>query len=358
MELVEGESLDTLLAPGGLPLPRFFEIAVPLADALSAAHERGIVHRDLKPGNVMVTREGRVKVLDFGLAKLEAADSDPEPHEHADGEPRGSDERGPGLRHGRLHVSGAGAGRQGRCAVGRLLPRRRSLPDGDRRAAVPGRERGGHDLLDPARHSPVRHGPARGPSAPPGEDPSPLPREGPARSLPDLARRVQRAPGPADRDLLGLRRLLRRGPRPSSRSAPAAAPPSGLEAARPGRPPSLRSFWARAVRWPGVPEVHARVSRAGSRGRAARHPVDRRASPRQLLGRSRPGLLRRGDDRRADGGSREHQSASRDLTRLGDAIQGRAPAADPRDRQEARTSTRSWKARCFAPATRSGSRPS
>src|ERR1700682_4900439 len=77
MELVEGESLDAVIVPGGLPLSRFFEIAVPLADALSAAHERGIVHRDLKPGNVMVTREGRVKVLDFGLAQLESAESDP-----------------------------------------------------------------------------------------------------------------------------------------------------------------------------------------------------------------------------------------------------------------------------------------
>lgn len=78
MELVEGESLDRLVTPGGLPLPRVLELSIPMADALEAAHERGIVHRDLKPGNVMVTREGRVKVLDFGLAKLtRSADSDP-----------------------------------------------------------------------------------------------------------------------------------------------------------------------------------------------------------------------------------------------------------------------------------------
>jgi eukaryotic-like serine/threonine-protein kinase len=69
MELVEGRTLADLIPPGGLPLRQLLEIAVPLADAVRAAHERGVVHRDLKPANVMVNTEGRVKVLDFGLAK-------------------------------------------------------------------------------------------------------------------------------------------------------------------------------------------------------------------------------------------------------------------------------------------------
>src|SRR6476620_1042167 len=70
MEVVAGGTIDTLFRATGLPLPELLKFALPIVDAVSAAHERGIVHRDLKPANVMVTADGRVKVLDFGIAKL------------------------------------------------------------------------------------------------------------------------------------------------------------------------------------------------------------------------------------------------------------------------------------------------
>ncbi len=71
MELVEGKSLDQIISRRSLPIDKFFQIAIPLADALSAAHRRGVTHRDLKPANIMISEDGRVKVLDFGLAKLQ-----------------------------------------------------------------------------------------------------------------------------------------------------------------------------------------------------------------------------------------------------------------------------------------------
>ena len=70
MEYVAGKTLDACIPPGGLRLDEALKYAAPIAAALAAAHDAGIVHRDLKPGNVMVTSEGTVKILDFGLARI------------------------------------------------------------------------------------------------------------------------------------------------------------------------------------------------------------------------------------------------------------------------------------------------
>jgi Tol biopolymer transport system component len=76
MELVTGETLaDRIKREGAVPVEEALKIAVQIAEALEAAHEKGIIHRDLKPANVKVTAEGKVKVLDFGLAKAFAGDT-------------------------------------------------------------------------------------------------------------------------------------------------------------------------------------------------------------------------------------------------------------------------------------------
>jgi serine/threonine protein kinase len=76
MELLEGEALDTIVSRGRLPQKSFIDLALQLLEAIRAAHKQGIVHRDLKPSNIIVTSDRRVKVLDFGIAKVFACETE------------------------------------------------------------------------------------------------------------------------------------------------------------------------------------------------------------------------------------------------------------------------------------------
>ena len=79
MELVHGKTLADLIPPRGFETQRLLDIALPMTDALRAAHERGVTHRDLKPANIMVDSEDRVKILDFGLARSLEDESENDP---------------------------------------------------------------------------------------------------------------------------------------------------------------------------------------------------------------------------------------------------------------------------------------
>ena len=103
MELVEGEAVRELLASGSIPLPKVIQIAAQIADGLAKAHSAGIVHRDLKPENVMVSRDGLVKILDFGVAKLAPARGCGDT-----GHPPPADSSGHGHGHAGIHVAGTG----------------------------------------------------------------------------------------------------------------------------------------------------------------------------------------------------------------------------------------------------------
>ncbi len=145
MEVVEGQGLDTLIPPAGLPIARFLDLAMPLADALTAAHQKQITHRDLKPANVMVAQDGRVKVLDFGLAKTGAtrcarcdAGDDAAPH------CGGIDHR-----HDAVHVARADRGKGARSSHRPLFARRDVSRDAGRHAAVYRRLVAAADVVDP-----------------------------------------------------------------------------------------------------------------------------------------------------------------------------------------------------------------
>src|SRR5260370_18937008 len=79
MEFLEGQPLDRILEKGSLPYPRACAIVAEVACALGAAHRKGVIHGDVKPANVLITDGGRVKLMDFGMARLASRDSSSSP---------------------------------------------------------------------------------------------------------------------------------------------------------------------------------------------------------------------------------------------------------------------------------------
>ena len=135
-ELLEGETLRERLRDGPLPLRKAVDSRSRSRAGLAAAHEKGIVHRDLKPENLFVTRDGRVKILDFGLAKLldaRAPASRPEPRRDHGRDRAGHASSGTVGYMSPEQVRGAGRGRP----LGHLLPRRRPLRDARRPPRLP-----------------------------------------------------------------------------------------------------------------------------------------------------------------------------------------------------------------------------
>ena len=135
MEYVEGKTLRAVARQGAVGLPEVTEYALQIGEALQEAHARGIVHRDIKSENIMVDARGRIKVMDFGLAKL-----------------RGSQR----LTKSSSTVGTLGymapeqiQGAEGRCPLGSLLLRGRALRIAHRETPLPGRARRGDDVLDP-----------------------------------------------------------------------------------------------------------------------------------------------------------------------------------------------------------------
>ena len=375
-ELLEGENLRSRLGPGAISPRKAIDYAVQMAKGLAAAHEKGIVHRDLKPENVFLTKDGRVKILDFGLAKLKL-----------DGAESGQTDAGtvsggtqPGVVLGTMgymspeQVRGRAADKQ----IRPLLLRHDPLRDALGPAGVPRGHGGGHDHGDPvegaARHLPDQQGRPSGA----GPDRAPLPREEPGGAVRVGARRRLRPRGAlrshqhdddrrdgenddaaelsaACRSRPGRRRDRRRG-RPDGRAEAVPARQSDFSSAhlpqrihsagavRAGRPVDLlRRRLGRAAardlpdpaRQPGLAGVRPARSGAdvdlgsGRDGGLSEHPI--------------PGLVPAKWNARADRDHRRRRAArDRERCVLGRLVAGRA---DARDRSRTSRGSRAWSTR-------------
>ena len=338
MEYIAGKTLHQRLLEGRMPMPEALHVAGEIAEALQEAHAAGFLHRDLKPANIMLTQQGHVKVMDFGLAKR--VEDMPSPDS--------------ATRDGGAQLTAHGT------IVG--TPDYMS-PEQVKGATLDVRS----DLFSfgvmLAEMMSGRH-PFRKPSM--METFSAVLREPPALGG-DIPRAVtvvlQRllAKDAEDRyasiadvraDLAAVGRGVRGGRRADSRDRLA----RGMEPAALGALAIMvvgrRRICSR------VPDALRPTSRAPESARLRRHSIDCRASARQLLGRSQSGLFRRRHDRRTDGRSGDDQPAARDLARLGDAVQGQTPAAHAGDRQNPQRGRGRRRIGACESATRCGSRRS
>ena len=183
MQLIEGCTLDALVPEGGLPTQKFLDLTLRLVEAVAAAHQKGIVHRDLKPSNVMVADDGRLKVLDFGLAKLRVEETEDEPL--GDPETMGLTLEG--------QIIGTVAYMSPEQAEGRPADHRSDIFSlgvlmyemATGAAPFEGDSPVSHHVVDHPGHAARDHPPQAGRAAPPGAYYSHLPGQGSGAPLPD-----------------------------------------------------------------------------------------------------------------------------------------------------------------------------
>ncbi len=149
MERLEGQTLAQMIGRNPIEIDKLLTVAIQIGDALESAHAKGIVHRDIKPANIFVTGRGQVKVLDFGLAKMEGArrtggGMDANFDMQTEANTNGAHPAGNDPWNGSLYVARAGSRAVGRRANGSVFSGHGFVSDGDWHPTVSGRYLGGH----------------------------------------------------------------------------------------------------------------------------------------------------------------------------------------------------------------------